>query len=336
MKKGLLFVAMASLVLATSCSSDDETVKVASYKTPIALNPTFVKPDTRAVETTTANLKEFQTYSFVEGQDNYMNNVTYKLNGGSWSTEAGTFYWPVTGDLNFYCYAPATPGSEGQFTMNTSAQKLTGYVPYATAATQQDFIYAKATGSLAANATSGLDVIFKHALSEITVQAKNTNKAYTVEVTGVKLGNVISKGNFTFPSVSGTDAAWSLTTDKSDYTTEWTTAKTLEANASAMNDANVAFMLLPQQLAAETKAIDGNYIALKVKITMQGGKVLHDGWAYIAVATNWEMGKRYNYTVDFSAGAGQDDKGDDIISGKNVNLNVTVTPWVASANDIKA
>ena len=333
-KKSLFMLILASMALVTSCSSDDEGAKTSQEKgSPISF---YTSVGSRAVETTTANLTEFQTYSFQEGQANYMDGISYKLSGGAWSTEAGTFYWPVTGDLHFYCYAPAAPGSEGVFTMNSTEQKVTGFVPYTTAATQQDFIFAQATGNLKGNGTSGIDLNFEHALSEITVQAKNANTAYTVEVTGVKLGNITSKGDFTFPTVAGGDAAWSLGQDKSEYTTEWTTANKLTENASALDESNVAFMLLPQQLEAETKAIEGSYLALKVKITMQGGKVVRDGWAYIALATKWEMGKRYNYTVDFTSGAGQDEDGNDIISGTSVKYNVTVTPWTPSKQDVNA
>ena len=62
------------------------------------------------------------------------------------------------------------------------------------------------------------------------------------------------------------------------------------------------FMLLPQQLEKSEKASEKAYLAVKVNITMQGGKVIHDGCAYIGLNTNWEMGKHYTYTLDFSDG----------------------------------
>ena len=294
---------------------------------PISFHSSVGKTSSRAVETTTANLKQFRVSAFQTGQDNYMSNVSYTGSGSNWSTDAGTFYWPVSGDLNFYCYAPDEPGKAGSFAINSSTQKLTGFVPNETAAAQKDFVYAKSTGSLAANATSGLDVNFQHALSEVSVKAKNDNKAYSVEVTGVRLGNIVSKGDFTFPSVSGSAAAWALGTDKATYTTTWTTANKLSSTVSDLDAANVPFMLIPQQLAENSKAASGSYIALNVKVTMQGGDVIHNDWAYVALSTNWEMGKHYVYTLDFSNGAGQDENGNAIISGTGIKLNVTVTPW---------
>ena len=210
-------------------------------------------------------------------------------------------------------------------------------MPFATAAAQQDFVYAKSTGNNATNGTTGVEMSFQHALTEISVAAKNSNTAYTVKVTGVKLGNVKTKGTFTFPSIENSVASWTLSNaaeDVGSYETTWSTASALTSSVSTLDEANVAFMLLPQQLEKSEKASEKAYLALKVNITMQGGKVIHDDWAYIGLNTNWEMGKHYNYTVDFSDGAGQDENGKQIISGKNIKLNVKVADWEAKAEDL--
>lgn len=36
---------------------------------------------------------------------------------------------------------------------------------------------------------------------------------------------------------------------------------------------------------------------------------MYDDWAYIAIDKDWQMGKRYNFTFDFTSGAGQDKNG---------------------------
>ena len=268
-----------------------------------------------------------------------MNNVEYTTsdNGSSWTTAAGKFFWPVEGDLHLYGYAPAAPGKNGTFQIDKDAQTLTDFVPFETAAAQQDFVYAKSTGNNATNGTTGVELNFQHALTEISVAAKNSNTAYTVNVTGVKLGNVKTKGTFTFPSIANSAASWTLsaaTEDVGSYETTWSTATVLTSSVSTLDEANVAFMLLPQQLEKSEIASEKAYLALKVNITMQGGKVIHDGWAYIGLNTNWEMGKHYTYTVDFSDGAGQDENGKQLLSGKDIKLNVKVAKWDAKAVDL--
>ena len=350
-KKSMFCVALASLVLATSCSQDDLQTAKFSQNT---INPnvelggqpisTFAAAKgkavkSRAVETTITNLGSFTMNAFQDGETNYMNNVEYTTsdNGSSWTTAAGKFFWPVEGDLHLYGYAPAAPGTSGTFKIDKDAQTLTDFVPFETAAAQQDFVYAKSTGNNATNGTTGVELNFQHALTEISVAAKNSNTAYTVKVTGVKLGNVKTKGTFTFPSIANSAASWTLSDvaeDVGSYETTWSTATELSSSVSTLDEANVAFMLLPQQLEKSENASEKAYLALKVNITMQGGKVIRDGWAYIGLNTNWEMGKHYAYTLDFSDGAGQDENGKQIISGKEMVLKVKVTPWDAKAVDL--
>lgn len=330
LKQSIFYVALASMALTTSCSQDDIANERVLSGNEINLSPSFKTP-TRVVETTLGNLGSFWVNSFQAGEDKYMNDVEYTSTDGSvWSTTAGKFFWPVAGDLHMYCYAPKASELSGTMKIDKDAQTLTDFSPNTAAADQKDFVYAKSTGSAKKNGSTGVDIVFQHALSEITVAAKNTNTAYTVKVKGVKIGNVITKGTFTFPSITDSPASWSLSSDPNDvndYVTSWTTAYELGDEASTMDAANVPFMILPQQLESADKASEKAYIALNAEIKMQGGVVKHNGWVYVGIDTNWEMGKKYAYTLDFSTGAGQDENGKTIISGSEIKLNVSVTPW---------
>ena len=128
-------VALASLVLATSCSQDDLQTAKFSQNT---INPnvelggqpisTFAAAKgkavkSRAVETTITNLGSFTMNAFQDGETNYMKDVKYTSTDGSvWNTDAGTFYWPVEGNLHFYAYAPEQPGQAGTFKLDKDAQ----------------------------------------------------------------------------------------------------------------------------------------------------------------------------------------------------------------------
>ena len=310
----------------------------------ILFNPTVPHAtSSRAVETTIDNLDAFKVTAFLPGADNYMENVAYIKADGAWSTNDGNFFWPTSSEyLNFYAYAPAEPckmattedADGASFSIGHQFQKLENFSPNAAAAEQKDFIYAYAKGNLEENGTDGVDIKFKHALSQITIAAKNDNKAYTVKVSGVKIGNVMSKSTFSFPSSGGegNDASWAQDSQTGEYTTEWeSSAVELSSDVKDFkNQGNVPFMLIPQSLTSTNKAADGAYIALKVSIAMQGGKVLcSDKWAYVGIGDSWQMGKRYNYTLDFSNGAGQDADGNLIISGKNIKLSVNIGDWTA-------
>ena len=342
-KKKCLYVALASVMLATSCSNEQDVMGGVNLSNQtIQINPSVGHPSSRAVETTIDNLDAFKVTAFLPGADNYMENVAYTKADGAWSTNDGNFFWPTSSEyLNFYAYAPADPckmatsedADGASFSIDHQFQKLENFSPNAAAAEQKDFIYAYAKGNLEENGTDGVDIKFKHALSQITIAAKNDNKAYTVKVSGVKIGNVMSKSTFSFPSTGGdgNDASWSQDSQTGSYTTSLSEAVTLGSDATDFSaKGNVPFMLIPQSLTSTSKAYDGAYIALKVSIAMQGGKVLcSDKWAYVGIGDSWEMGKRYNYTLDFSNGAGQDAEGNLIISGKGIKLSVNMGDWTA-------
>ncbi len=347
-----LFVAFAALALATSCSQEDLTSQSNLSNNEISINASMGLKS-RATETTTTNLTSIYVSAFISNNANYMSQVNYTKSESTWSTAAGTFFWPATETLNFYAYAPeitTSTDNTGTVTIDKDNQKVTDFTPYvkseetADAAKQVDFVYATAKGSAnsqtegEANATNGVTLNFKHALSQIIVQAKNSNSAYQVEVSGVKLGNVYGKGNFTFGTTSG-NASWTTSGEKTTvYTTEHN-AVTLTSDAANV-DNDQAFMLIPQQLVKgdNSKASAGSYLALKVKITMKSGDNTYDGqkyyegYAYVGLDTNWEMGKKYTYIVDFSKGAGQKEDGSKIFGDEIKIATVTVTEWTAESN----
>ena len=290
---------------------------------------------TRAIETNPSTLDGFYLSSFQTNGGNYMKDVAYSKVNGNWCADDGKFFWPVEGDLHFYGYAPKVPGASGSLTLDSEKQALEGFCPASTAAEQKDFIYAYGKGSMNGNSSSGLSMDFKHALSEITVAAKNDSPDYTVGVTGVRIGNVKGKGTFTFPAVGSTnnEGSWSLSNETSDnvsYETTWTNAALLGSGASMMDASNEAFMLLPQKLEKADKASDKVYVALKVNINATSGQNLYNDWAYIGIDTDWKMGKRYDYTLDFTNGAGQQKNGDPVLvlikgtcnSSNSFNINI--------------
>ena len=311
----LLFMALIMLPLLSSCEEEDAVESLSDKGIDVtATFPDFKGVGTRASEATQGNFAKFWMTAFVYGHNNYyMDSKEYNKNAnGTWSTD-GKFFWPSKDVLNFYAYNVNDLANNGQWVISHDEQKLQNFEPASSAASQQDIMVAVKRDGYSSNGyPDKLTLDFKHILSEISIQAKNGNSAYSVEVSGVRLGNIVSKGDFTFPSVNGTTAAWSLGTDKATYTTEWNTATKLSVDVSSLNSSNVPFMLIPQQLSTNSKAISGNYLAAKVKIKFKSGYVAHDGWAYTALGTNWQMGYHYTYNLDFTNGAGQDVNGNPI------------------------
>lgn len=344
MKKNLLFMSGLVAMLLSSCDQDitniinlpggQDTTTPAAQKE-VAFTASMDGMNTRAVETTIANLDSFKV-SALNNSPAYtiMQDVKYTSsdNGQSWVTNAGKFYWPAS-DANryhyFYAYSPDVPGKEGTFNILSDRPELINFVPNETAASQKDFVYASAKGNYVESSDSPVNLVFKHALAEISIKAKNANADYKVQITGVQLDKIVSKASFMFPGLRSIDSEeWYGFTNapKKDYTTTWTAPVTLTSEASSLDAANVPFMLIPQQLTANKEnPASGNFIAAKITV-VKDNQTIFNGWSYVAIDTTWEMGKHYVYTLDFSNGLGKDYSSVDI-AVKAMKTSVSVTNW---------
>lgn len=353
MKKQIMFMAMTAMLIA-SCSSDDvvstNTGRAIDFRTSVG---------TRGSETTTDNIGKFWVTAIDGNNANYFSKQEFTKDG-AFFTSSPLYYWPV-GTLNFFAYSPSETDLGATVTIDKDNKTFADFSPAEEIADQKDFVTATASGTRAANEESGVALTFAHQLSQIEIQAKNTNTGYVYKVVGVRIGKPVSKGTFTMGTTS---SSWALTTtEKTNYSVEYTTTpRTLAVEAATMmGTANDNAMLLPQQLVAWASATDktnnanGAYIALKIQITTKDGARVYPAkakgdydWAAVAINTNWEAGKKYVYTLDFSAGAGKVDPekpeptdptdpfkpGEDIL-GKPIKFTVTVTDWVSADQPVE-
>lgn len=331
MNKNLFFAAMATLAM-VSCSQEEQAGleqngRGIDFRAALA---------TRATETTTANLSSFWVTAIDANNANYFTDQAFTKDG-NYFTSSPAYYWPE-GTVNFYAYSPSATDLGGTLTINNTTKTLADFSPAAAIADQKDFVTAHATGNKGDNEASGVELTFKHQLSQIEVKAKNANEGYVYEVMGVRIGQPISKGSFDF----GTPA-WTLGTDKTVYEVTYTTEKTLTATAqSIMGDGGNA-MLIPQQLVKwdttdKNNTAKGAYLSVKVNITTASGAKVYEGWAAVGIATNWEAGKKYVYVLDFSNGAGNVDptepeKPGEPILGQAIKFTVNVSEWISNPND---
>lgn len=355
MKSKLILMAMAAFALA-SCSKDESTEinKGNAIDFRVAMQ-------TRAEETTTANINEFYVTALDKGNANYFTDVKFEKEG-DYFTSTPAYYWPGDdSEIKFFAYSPAKELLGNNLTINNSTKQLVDYEPNSSISQQVDFITVKATGKKSENSSTGVALVFQHRLSQIVIKAKNSNTGYTYKVTGVRIGKSISKGTFKFETED-----WSTSVaNKANYQVEYNeTALTLnDAAQSIMGEGNGNAMLIPQQLVAWNPATDnkntanGSYIAVKVQITTAGGARIYPvaegvdyDWVAVPVDTNWEQGKKYVYTLDFSNGSGKVDPekptptdpgkdpynpgGEILDSGSAIKFTVTVSDWTSVDNDI--
>lgn len=351
--KKLLFA--AAVITAMASCSNNEIIDVNSGEG-ISFRTSLDKA-TRANAanvTTLENLSEFKVAGIGNGAT-YMPELLVSKSGLAWNT-ASTYYWPEFG-LNFFAYAPKDLGT-GTATLNHTAQTITGFAPAADIADQKDLLISYNTGNKTSNEASGVEMNFKHALSQIEIKAKCSNPNIKIEVKGVRIVNAGRKADFTFPTevTNSTytlpQAKWSNLQDKDTkeaYKVKGENIVELTSSAQSIMFGQKNFMLIPQQLTAWAGKghTTGAYISVLCRIYSKSGSeeiLLYPktspatrasvtlpeqtmyAYASVAIDTNWEPGKKYIYTLDFcsstnSGGAGLIDPNPDNTTDPEVDPN---------------
>lgn len=339
MKTTKLFLTAAILGLGFASCSQDEPISENRGRA-IDFRPAV---GTRATETTNANLTDIKVAAFMDNST-YFAPLDFVKGSDGYFTSSPEYNWPGDdAELTFYAYAPA---SMTGVTLTGDAKTLEAFSPAANIADQVDFITSTATGKKSVNETSGVELTFDHRLSQIQVMAKADNEAYTFKISGVRIGQPVSEGDFDF----GTNA-WTLGSNKAIYEETYTTPVTLTATAQNVMGEEGNAMLIPQQLTAWNPETDGAnaaagaYLSVKLQINTVAGAQVYPfatdtdcQWAAIPLNTNWEPGKKYIYTLDLSHGAGYVDPHDPEpgtpVLGGPIKFTVNVVDWVDTPTDL--
>lgn len=338
---------MATVLVAMSSCMEDEVLE-RNQGNALAFRPSIDKALSRSGDgnvTDLSKLQKFKVTATIDGQSNYFTDmmVNKTPTGDAWTT-AATYYWPSY-NLGFYAYAPTNIGG---VSIDNTSKKITDFVPDKDVNQQIDLLVAYNTGIRAANEASGVELNFKHALSQIDVQAKCSNPNIEIVVKSIRFVNVKTKGSFTYPAQTTTagnlDGCWALGGDLSsgaDYKASFDQTVTLTNSPASINPSKNNFMLIPQQLAKweKTSRETGAYIAVLCRISSKDGE--HKTQLYpelngtnaekfgsiiVPIDTNWEAGKKYTYTLNFcgeGGGAGQVDPNPD---GNDPNVDPKPKP----------
>ena len=368
MKKSLLILAAVAFV-ASSCTKTE--VIEDTPKKGINFSAYTAKPTRTAQEDVkTGNLTQFEVTAFGNGAI-YFDNVTFTKPDAVWES-ATKYFWPAF-PLTFCAYnTPTQVGTTFNRTIDKDQQKLF-VAPNAELAKQEDLVAAYAKDKKEGDATStesSLPILFNHYLTQVIVKAKNSSTTYKVVVDSVKLANLAGDGTYTFHNntMTATDSKVNKA-ESSDYKAGFT-AKTLDGTPKeVMTDGGKGkWYLIPQSVtpwdseSENTNTSHGTYLALKVKITANGGTLKiypatgdESGWMAVPIPTDWTsspvttpsifaQGKRYTIILNFFGknGAGyvdpetpsdldgngnaNDDNGKKIIGGA-IKFDATVSDW---------
>lgn len=351
--KKLFFYMVAAAIALTSCSSED-VVEVNNNGNAIdfrvAMGP---GANSRGLETTKDNLKEFYATAILNDGDNYFQDELFShKSDGHFECDAKDLFWPMNENvLDFYAYSYYTDGDLeddlengilGKVTITSEKQELAGFAPNTNIVDQIDLVTAKKLGCKRETDISTVSLTFNHALSQIMVRARNDKDYYTYEVAGVKIVDVISKGTF---NMNTEEWSFDATPEKANYIIEYEDAITVgngdgeEATDIMSTEVNGTAMLIPQDLTNASwnhkvgNESSGAYLAVKLKVTMTelGTQVYPKtgdyAWVVIPINTHWLPKKKYVYILNFTTGAGYDEQTGEKVFDGEVSCSAIVKDW---------
>lgn len=201
---------------------------------------------------------------------------------GNYTNDGESRYWPYSA-INFFACKNATPAWNA--TTGVEAYKtlvVTDFTVKDNVDEQVDFIYA--VQNVATKPTTGQTTInFRHALSQIEFQAKNTNTKLYVEISGVSVCKVKNRGNFTFPTAS-TDALAGEHQSGGSYTDD-VAAKVNGTWATPTTAADIKTYSITTRkdddTAEEVKIVKGNSTEVSLSVTDPASKEYNKNTMYL-------------------------------------------------------
>lgn len=330
MKKTILLTSIAALTALSSCTMDE--IKEVNQGTPIGFRTSVA---TRGTEASKYTLGGFYVTALEADQSNaYFENVSFTRRGFDEYKSNDNYFWPGNGrKLSFHAYAPSRENmGNATVTITDETKSIENFVVNANITDQKDLIYAY-TGELEESGNS-VALNFSHKLSKVTVGAYTTSD-YVYKFAGVKIGGVKGTGSLTGietnaetwtlaevdPTVFEYDGSQSVVEVKK-YNTAYNLLGILKDDDNDDVD-NCAFMI-PQGVTPWDPTNPNNggaYIAVNIQINTHNGVRVFPtdgdyGWVAIPVpAGTWLAGYSYNYTLDFTNGAGYVAPGEDVNGG---------------------
>lgn len=184
--------------MAMASCSQDETIGINHDGDEITFNVVTNNATRAAGVYCNQNLPDGFYVSAISDGKTYIDKDYVTGEKGNWTNTSGTRYWPET-PVDFYAHV----NGGDHYKWNNGSPKFEGFTVNNTVGSQVDLLYAVKKNQSKTNGTVNLN--FRHALSQIVFQAKNTNANLYVEIAGVSVANVGGTNTFTFPSADTED-----------------------------------------------------------------------------------------------------------------------------------
>ena len=301
MKSNIMFGLAAAALTLTACSQEEILNNVESNPDVIGFSAVSNLTSRSADSYCNTNLPgAFNVVAITADGTEKFTDVA-KGDGKGYTTEAA-HYWGAEA-LNFHAYV------NGTYSRDANGAYFKGFEPAANATEQLDLLYSVKNDVY----RETVKLNFRHALSQIVFRAWNKS-SLNVTISGVTIGHINSKGDFTFPTVNTEDnyenhelmadptkqlegqGTWDNVADSEfkNYTAKLNESITFTPNSEVGMITNVnhkpesennpkgdlSMLLLPQQTKAwdpsqTGAAFNGAYFLLDVEFTNDKGELMN-------------------------------------------------------------
>lgn len=237
-----------------------------------------------------------------------MNNVEISHQTDVWKATTGKYYWPndSKSSITFIAYSPknftwdGTPIPASYSLSNSDGLTFTDFETDA----ETDLMYADERKNKLGPYLGGLNVVFKHALTNIFFTAE-TDKVYddiTFTIKSIKVIDVLTKGTFkALPTPT-----WTLASDNGIFTPYPDTEPGVVVTSTRTGKIGTELMMIPQDVSTVT---------VEVVYTISGTNVATETvTSLVALDGLWETNQRIEYVFG--------------IEMSEIDFNPTVTLYV--------
>lgn len=251
------------------------------------------------------------------------------------------YYWPNDLSTNNMTFTAFWGAAQKAWTVAGDENALAAaYTVPDAVAEQKDLLLAKKTVN-AKPGDGGVQLNFRHMLSQVIVNVANDEPKLKVIVAGVRVGYVAKTGTFSYTGGvtdtqvdDATNTAGATLIPQNNWTLTAATAATQlhEQNATATLTGTTAataltgftpWILMPQALGAATDytaretngavtsatnpKLNGAYLAVKMTIKSHddAATIVPEQWCYWPIGTSWLPGYKYTYTINLGSGGYQ-------------------------------
>lgn len=232
----------------------------------------------------------------------YISTTTVDWIAGAsrWGFNSGNdhYYWPASGNLDFFGYMPATLPSyiaadpaltytaEHNVTFTCSSLPMTNA---GQGSSLKEFMFGMALGQNYGNAAAGVPLTFQHPFARIKLQLAASHPNVTIN--SITFKTIQNNGSFTY-NHSASTSTWTPSGDATNFVLSLTgNAAVFDDNPASERQIGDYYIMIPQDWAGE--------IVVNADCLFWGEKKNYPSLT-TTVPTNWQPGYSYTYTFNIS------------------------------------